>query len=369
MKQQPYLSIILTSRNDDYAGGMLPRLQICIDSLLEQAARHCLALELVLVDWNPPATKAALQDAVDWSRVGNGATIRAIQVPPELHRQLPFADQLPFLAHTARNVGARRATGTFVLVTATDILFSESLIAYLASQPLDAHKNYRIDRVDVPEQVIQIDSVAQRLTFCENHMGYTYQRPTEKMYSLPLLHTRAPGDFVLLSRENFNKLHGIPEERDYHSIHFDTVFCYMMYALGLEEEILLPPHRIYHMDHPSFTTPQPIWLQSHIQRLPLLKKRRRNQLSWLAGKLFGPPSSLERLGVPSIDQYGRRKLKRMLIDLANKREPIAYNDQSWGLGEHELPETIIQRTQSTMSPVANKSDLYVDVSGTAECAT
>ncbi len=339
--QQPYLSVILTSRNDGYAGGMLPRLQICVDSLLEQADQHQLELELVLVDWNPPATKAPLKDALDWSKTGCYSSVRVIEVPPEVHQQLKFSDKLPFLAHTARNVGIRRARGKFVLVTATDILFSESLIAYLAAKELCIEKNYRVSRHDVPASVIQIDSLAERLAFCEQNFGYVYRLAETGMYGLPLLHTYASGDFVLLSKENYVRLHGIPEEREFHSMHFDTFFCYMMYAAEIPEVVLNDPHRIYHMDHASFTDPKVTTLQKSIQKAPLLSQRRRNQLSWLAGKILGQRSSLDRLGVPYINKYGGRVLKRMLTDLAQKKIPVAYNDHTWGLGNYVLPESEI----------------------------
>ena len=339
--EKPYLSVVLTSRNDDYAGGMLPRLQICVDSLLEQAERHELELELILVDWNPLADKAPLKDALVWSKAGSYSTVRVIEVPPAIHQQLRFSDKLPFLAHTARNVGIRRARGKFVLVTATDILFSEELIAYLASKQLREDRNYRVSRHDVPDSVIQINSLEERLEFCAKNFGRVFRLAEESMYGLPLLHTYASGDFVLLSKDNYVKLHGIPEEREFHSILFDTIFCYMMYASDIKEEILSDPHRIYHMDHDSFTDADINWIQKSIQHIPLLSQRRRNQLSWLAGKMTGQRSSLDRLGVPYINKYGGRILKRTLTDIVHKKVPAAYNDESWGLGQHTLPESMI----------------------------
>ncbi|MEM7033266.1 MAG: glycosyltransferase family A protein [Chloroflexota bacterium] len=343
--QHPYLTIVLTSRNDDYAGGMLPRLQICIDSFLEQAERHHLELELILVDWNPPSDSPPLKDALTWPKSSCYTTVRVIDVPQELHQQLPLANKLPFLAHAARNVGIRRAKGKFVLVTATDILFSEQLIVYLASKPLQEDKNYRVSRHDVPDEVIEIATLEDRLNFCENNVGRIYGRPEQGVYGFPLLHTFACGDFVLLSKRNYFKLNGIPEERQYHSFHFDTVFCYMMYASEIQEVILNDPHRIYHMDHESNSIPSTFWLQPKIQGLSFLSKRRRNQLSWLVGKLTGQTNSLDRLGVPYITKYGSRTLKRTLANLVQKKAPIAYNDESWGLGRHILPEATVVRPQ------------------------
>lgn len=338
---QPYLTIVLTSRNDDYSGGALPRLQICVDSLLERALQYQLELELILVDWNPPEDKAPLKDSVDWSMTNDYSTIRVIEVPPSIHQQLRFSDKLPFFPHTARNVGARRARGKFVLVTATDILFSESIFAYLASKQLSEEKNYRVTRYDVPDQVIKIDTLRQKLVFCEKNIRYIHRQPQEGIFGLPRLHTYASGDFVLLSKDNYFKLHGIPEEKEFNGVHFDTVFCYMMYARNIQEEFLDEPHRIYHMDHESFWNPSPSWAQQFIQTIPYLRPKLRNQLKWVAQKLFGTQSPLDRSGVPYITQNGHRLLRRTLTDLVNKKEPIVYNDAFWGLGNHTLSDTEI----------------------------
>ena len=50
----PYLSFVIAARNDNYAGGMLRRLQVCIDTFLHQAETFELPSELILVDWNSP---------------------------------------------------------------------------------------------------------------------------------------------------------------------------------------------------------------------------------------------------------------------------------------------------------------------------
>lgn len=39
-KKNPYLSIVITSRNDDHGGNMLRRMQVSISGLLEQLEKH-----------------------------------------------------------------------------------------------------------------------------------------------------------------------------------------------------------------------------------------------------------------------------------------------------------------------------------------
>lgn len=39
-KKSPYLSIVITSRNDDHGGNMLQRMQVSLSGLLEQLEKH-----------------------------------------------------------------------------------------------------------------------------------------------------------------------------------------------------------------------------------------------------------------------------------------------------------------------------------------
>ena len=60
--ENPYLSIVICSRNDNHGGNMLRRMQVSISGLLEQLEKHRIESELILVDWNPPADKPLLKE-------------------------------------------------------------------------------------------------------------------------------------------------------------------------------------------------------------------------------------------------------------------------------------------------------------------
>ena len=68
LKDNPYLSIVMTSRNDDYGGNALRRMQVSINGRLEQLEKYHIASELILVDWNPPSDKPLLKDV--WASMG-----------------------------------------------------------------------------------------------------------------------------------------------------------------------------------------------------------------------------------------------------------------------------------------------------------
>lgn len=166
--QQPYLSVVVASRNDGHGGDPLARLQALVDSFAAQCGRFGLDAELVVVEWNPPPDRPRLRDVV---RAPGRAplAVRFIEVPPELHATLPFADVLPLFQMMAKNVGIRRSTGQFVLSTNIDIVFSNQLVEYLATRPLERGRMYRVDRHDIEPNFPTGVSLDEQMAYCASH--------------------------------------------------------------------------------------------------------------------------------------------------------------------------------------------------------
>src|SRR5262249_47888873 len=92
--------------------------------------------------------------------------IRFIEVPAEVHRAIRNADVIPLFQMIGKNVGIRRARGEFVLATNPDLLFSDNVIAFMASDKLLPDVMYRIDRHDVPAEVPDNVSIDRQLAWC-----------------------------------------------------------------------------------------------------------------------------------------------------------------------------------------------------------
>ena len=109
----PYLSVVVTTRNDDHGGDPLRRLQAFINTFDAQCRRTGLDAETVVVEWNPPPDRPRLYDLI---RVPASCAfaIRFVEVPSELHARLRHADVLPLFQMIAKNVGIRRARGRFI---------------------------------------------------------------------------------------------------------------------------------------------------------------------------------------------------------------------------------------------------------------
>lgn len=165
----PYLSVVATARNDNHGGDLLARMQVFVTGLADQCERYGVDAELILVEWNPPADRPRLADALDWPDTP-WCSIRVIEVPHELHAGLEHSDRLPLFQMVAKNVGIRRARGEFVLATNVDILFPDGLMAEIARRELRPDRVYRVDRHDV--QIVPDPSLPteETLRLCEDNV-------------------------------------------------------------------------------------------------------------------------------------------------------------------------------------------------------
>ena len=147
----PYISFVATSRNDDHGGDMLHRMKIFMRGLDEQAKRHLLPMELVIVDWNPPSDRPLLHEVLPRPTSGSPLQVRYIVVPPEVHQRWGYHDKFSLYQYIGKNVGIRRARSEYVLATNVDLLFSDQICSFLARQELQQDKMYRANRIDVSD--------------------------------------------------------------------------------------------------------------------------------------------------------------------------------------------------------------------------
>lgn len=164
----PYLSVVVTSRNDGHGGNPLARLQAFVNTFDAQCRRFGLEAELIIVEWNPPPERPRLHQIV---RRPEGCVfpLRYIEVPPPLHERLPRASVLPLFQMIGKNAGIRRARGRFVLATNIDIIFSNELVEFFASRQLRPGVIYRIDRHDIESDYPVDAALDDQLTYCHTH--------------------------------------------------------------------------------------------------------------------------------------------------------------------------------------------------------
>jgi hypothetical protein len=327
----PRLSVVAATRNDDHGGNQLARTQLFINGLAEQSARFEAPLELVLVEWNPPAERPPLSDALKWPR-SDWFESKIVVVPPELHRTFAHADGLPLFQMVAKNVGIRHARSDFILCTNIDILFSDELFTYLRDG-LKRGVMYRADRLDIEANLdgepLPSPAQCRALPWLRAHRkdGTHYPDGREQPWyararsrvnravwdfshggALPDLFTWGCGDFTLTCREVWEGIRGYPEWPMY-SFHLDSLAMVQAFGAGTEMVTLAPPRVIYHLEHGSGSG----WTPEGARRL------------------FG---RLDAAGVPHLTGIDYDRLTREVI--RKGRGFQTFNDPEWGLAGADL---------------------------------
>jgi hypothetical protein len=67
-------------------------------------------------------------------------------------------------------------------------------------------------------------------------------------YIAVCMHTNASGDFVLASKEAWQKIHGFPEDPSFY-MQTDAYGVFQLFSAGYDQAIFMQPHRIFHADH------------------------------------------------------------------------------------------------------------------------
>jgi hypothetical protein len=176
LSHEPYLSLVVTARNDDHGGNLLGRMQAFVNGWLNQARRYNIPSELIIVEWNPPADRPRLAEALRWPEDCGPCAVRIIEVPPELHQRYPHGAALPLYQMIGKNAGIRRARGKFVMATNIDILFSTELAEFFTRQELDPARMYRMDRYDVMADVPVDEEPEKQLAYCRTHVIRIHRR-------------------------------------------------------------------------------------------------------------------------------------------------------------------------------------------------
>lgn len=337
----PYLSLVVSSRNDEHGGNMLLRMQVSLSGLLEQLEKYRIESEIILVEWNPPAERPLLKDIIKWPGALRYCTIRVIVVPPAIHRRYKGHAKLSINRAAAFNVGIRRARGQFILFRPIDLIYSDDLVAFIATKRLERDEIYRIDRCDVDRNVVRLNTLKEQLNFCKQNIIKIHSRRGPPAGStLPYLHTNASGDFQLLSREYWHLLRGYPEI-DIVSPRIDALLSHMAYAAGVKEVILDEPMRLYHIDHDDkfgdiYKEPKS-WLEKLLSFL-LIPKSISSRILYVY-HIFAPyESKAEMFGVLTL---GRSEYQMMRRDIIAGKRSYAFNNDTWGLGEESLDEFVI----------------------------
>jgi len=270
---QPYLSVIVQCRNDDYGGGMLTRLNRMLATATLMFHEAGLPVEIILVEWNPPVGRPAIAEVIERAP-GTAASvpIRVIRVPSAVHMRLPHHKAHPIFEHIAENVAFRRARGSFLLKTNIDNILSPDTVLFLARRQLREDAVYRATYVE--HDVAQPDSEGlgpgpllewlfsqpgllaeanlrlrellaiypEDAATCSGGRATAATPPAAKP-----LYWAGSGDFVLASRALVLHVRGYPQVAQNWQTD-DLIHCRFR-AAGARQVLLLPPCVTVHQNH------------------------------------------------------------------------------------------------------------------------
>ena len=240
MSDPPFLSIVVTGRNDDYGGQFARRFFRVLTFNLEQLADRDLAVEVRLVEWNPVPGRPLLAERLLTTlplRLRDSVT--SYVVDGRYQDALSLNPRLRYLEYMAKNVGIRRAEARLVLATNTDILLSAALVDILASGALKDGRVYRANRVDLKLGIDESEIHHPLLDNPDNHVPRTPIKPP--------LYAGATGDFVLLDRETVGRLRGFNEIYRLARAGVDHNFLVKARSCGVPIEDVGAP--VYHLSH------------------------------------------------------------------------------------------------------------------------
>lgn len=325
MVNQNYFGIVTTARNDNHGGNMIQRMQYFLNALFTYATEYQFNIELTIVEWNPPAEQSYLIDQLSWKLKNKYCRVKFIRVSNELHLKYSNSDKIQLHQMIAKNVGVRRSSADFILVTNIDIILSRDLFKFIASKQMVKNVLYRLKRYDVSPDIANELSLEALLSHCENNLMAVHDKneyvnfvkgitspiyDSKVKYNYKKLFTNAAGDFQLLSQNQWNELKGYPEF-PIHPLYIDGIFSYMAYSNGVTEQILTDPMCVYHIEHDSF------W----------------NQSKNIDQKAYQKMNAVERMS--------GEKYVDLIQQMSNNKKPIIFNDDSWGLSQYQLNEIMV----------------------------
>lgn len=235
---EPYLSIVLTGRNDDFGGDFNGRFFRALRFNHERLSEAGVSHEFIFVEWRPIAGKPYLATLLaDEFYTLAPTQLTAYVVDPAYHDAFSLNPRLQFQEFIAKNIAVRRANGRFILTTNTDIYLGRGVVAELSRQQLEPGVLYRAARHDLKS--------AADLSFIDWDM-LEDERNCEVVNAIaPVYYTNASGDFLLLDRESYHRLRGFNEVYRVAKIHIDGNFCVKAYSSGLRLVDIGSP--VYHV--------------------------------------------------------------------------------------------------------------------------
>ncbi len=239
----PYLSIVLTGRNDDHGADFRARFFRTLAFNHRELSTRGVAHEFVFVEWAPDSRNALLVDLVgDAIPTLAPGCFHGYVVDARYQEALSLNPRLQYLEYVAKNVGIRRASGRFVLSSNCDVLLGRRVLDVLEQGALELRGVYRASRHDL------------KMSLAASPLEWELLEDPQNLERTPAV-LRPPlmgggtGDFLLLDRDSFHEVGGFNEIYRVARIGVDQNFVVKALSSGLSIRDIGGP--VYHVNHPG----------------------------------------------------------------------------------------------------------------------
>jgi hypothetical protein len=288
-EEQPFVSIVLTGRNDGYGGDFVARFFRTLRFNLQQFLAHGITHELVFVEWAPLQDRPLLVERIFDEVPELAADCCAwYVVDPLYHEALSLNPRLEYLEFPAKNVGIRRARGEFILTSNCDVFFGRHIIDVLAQRALESRVLYRAPRhdIDLPAGCTAID-----WSLLEDPA--VLAGPAHRLK--PPFMGSATGDFVLLDRDSFHDIRGFNEIYRVARIGIDRNVLVKALSMGFRIADIGSP--VYHVNHEGSYRLNPMAYAGREQEAPWGDRRwHAGGVSYINAESWGLAAAPTRLG-------------------------------------------------------------------------
>ena len=242
------LTVISAGRDPNHAGNLRQRTKVAHERNMHYARKHGVDVEWIFVEWNPTDEMISPMLA--------DMCVKCYIVSNELHTRLAHPD-LPdynFMDGFANNVGSRRATNEWMLITNNDSIIGPNVWEFIKRGELDPKVMYRAERRDIPS----------------THFGRSFtkmERRKIKIYSIANKLRHAAGSFMLVSMQEYS---GYDERINDTNWHIDGHLCWnWVENIG---NTMQPIGRVFKADHELV-----LWKSKHNTFIPH-KGRKQSEL-------------------------------------------------------------------------------------------
>ena len=219
------ISIIICGRNDNYGGHFNERLFSTVSYNISELRKRRVSFELIFVEWNPNRDDPLLSEEL----AERFPEVRCFVVDGLIHHLISENRRIKVFEYHAKNVGARRARGSWLLLTNPDNYFGDEVLDFLQAGEFDPKAFYRAGRVQIDrfEDIGQPGFIDESLDAKPPYGG-------------------APGDYFFCLKETFDSIGGFREDIAFSNTHMDSILNLRMF------EVLKRVHKIgvtYHLRH------------------------------------------------------------------------------------------------------------------------